>query len=85
MLTLGVGCLVWEGAGTDLGWERVWEGRRGSSCLGGWKVRASWDLKMSCQAAWRAAVVRAHVSIVALVTGWFLQQSSAALFLAQKR
>lgn len=28
MLTLGVGSLVWEGAGTDLGWERVWRGSR---------------------------------------------------------
>lgn len=63
MVTLGEGCLAWEGGGTDIGWRSVWEGRKGNLWLGGWKVAGD----MSFWATWRVALVRDHISMVAPV------------------
>lgn len=61
--TVRCGVLMWGRGWGRLGCRGVWEGWQGSLWLGGWKVTAVWDLRMSCWAAWRAAVVRDHVSV----------------------
>lgn len=43
-------------------------GEAGKFVAYGWKVRAIWDLEMSCWAARKVAMVRDHLSVVAPVT-----------------